>query len=580
MNQDISPELYELRKRIRHSAAHVMADVTTKMFPEAKLAIGPPTDDGFYYDFLTDTPFTDQDLEKIENEMRKVIKSNLEFEYTEYSKEEALELNSKEPLKTEIIEAIPPEEPISTYRHGDFEDLCAGPHVESTGKIPAFKLLNVAGAYWRGDENKPMLQRIYGTAFESNKALKQHLYRLSEAKKRDHRILGKQLDLFSISDQVGAGLVIWHPKGALVRTIIEDFWRNFHRKNGYDLIYSPHIGKSNLWETSGHPEFFKENMFSNMEMDGQDYYLKPMNCPFHITYYKSALKSYRDLPLRLGELGTVYRYERGGVLHGLSRVRGMTQDDAHIFCRQDQVKDEINKVLDLTIEMLSYFGLTEYQLNLSTRPDKAVGDDAQWEIAISALKETLEERKIKYGIEEGGGAFYGPKIDLHIKDALGRAWQCTTVQFDFNLPERFDLKYVGEDGSDHKPYMVHRTLLGTMERFISVLIEHYAGALPVWLSPVQVMIIPIADSHHAYADKIHKFLEESNIRVESDLRNERMNSKIRNGQLNKIPYMIILGDKEVESDTISIRSRDGQNIPPTTITNFLSKIQKECEKPQ
>ena len=493
------PGLADLRTRIRHSAAHVMADVVTKMYPEAKLAIGPPTEDGFYYDFLVSHPFAPEDLEEIERRMGEVIAGRLPFMYKEYTHEEARAMNGDEPLKQEIIDEIPEGEVISTYSHGDFEDLCAGPHVASTGDIPAFKLLTVAGAYWRGDEKRPMLQRIYGTAFESSKALEDHLERLEEAKRRDHRVLGRELDLFSIHEQTGPGLVIWHPKGSRIRGVIEDYWKAEHYRSGYDLIYTPHIGRSTLWETSGHLEFFKENMFAAMDMEGQDYYLKPMNCPFHIMYYQNGLRSYRDLPMRIGELGSVYRYERGGVLHGLLRVRGMTQDDAHIFCRPDQVEEEISGVLDLTFHLLRSFGFEEFEVMLSTMPEKAVGDPERWELATESLRQTLERKGLTYGLDEGGGAFYGPKIDVHIRDAIGRLWQCTTVQFDFNLPERFGLRYIGEDGQEHEPYMIHRALLGSIERFMGVLIEHYGGAFPTWLAPVQAVIVPIADRHQEFA---------------------------------------------------------------------------------
>ena len=436
-------ELEDLRQRIRHSAAHVMADVVTNMYPEAKLAIGPPTEDGFYYDFLVKEPFSDDDLKKIERQMKKKIAGNLPFEYSEYSREEILAMNADEPLKLEVIEQIPDEEVISTYSHGSFEDLCAGPHVESTGKIPAFKLLHVAGAYWRGDENRPMLQRIYGTAWESKEALDEYIEKLNEARKRDHRNLGRDLDLYSIHEETGPGLIIWHPKGARVRTLFEEFWKNEHYSRGYDLVYTPNIGRANLWQTSGHLDFFKENMFAPSETDGQDYYLKPMNCPFHIMYYKSDLRSYRQLPMRVGELGTVYRYERGGTLHGMLRVRGLTQDDAHIFCTPEQIGTEIDGVLDLTFDLLGAFGFEDFTVNLSTRPEKAVGSDQQWEIAEKSLKNTLDSRGLKFELEEGGGAFYGPKIDINIRDAIGRLWQCTTVQFDFNLQERFGLSYIG-----------------------------------------------------------------------------------------------------------------------------------------
>jgi len=568
-------ELSDLRYRIRHSAAHVMADVVTTMYPDAKLAIGPPTEDGFYYDFLVENPFSDEDLKRIERQMKKIIGRNLSFEYSEYSREEILEKNKQEPLKLEVISEIPEGEKITTYKHGDFEDLCAGPHVDSTGQIPAFKLINVAGAYWRGDENRPMLQRIYGTAWESKESLEKHLNNLEEAKKRDHRTLGKEMDLFSVHEETGPGLIIWHPKGARVRNIFENFWREEHYKRGYDLIYTPNIGRANLWQTSGHLDFFKENMFPPSETDGQDYYLKPMNCPFHIMYYKSSLRSYRELPMRIGELGTVYRYERGGTLHGMMRVRGFTQDDAHIFCRPDQIEYEINGVLDLTFYLLEAFGFKDFTLNLSTRPDKAVGSDDQWELAENSLRNTLLSRGLDFDIEEAGGAFYGPKIDVNIKDALGRSWQCTTVQFDFNLPQRFGITYIGEDGNEHQPYMVHRAIFGSLERFMGVLIEHYGGAFPVWLAPLQVKIIPIADRHFDYARKIGNKMDASGLRCEVDLGTDRMNSKIRQGQLQKIPYMVIVGDKEVESDTVSVRSRNGEDVGVVSVNDLVSRIVSE-----
>ncbi|MDE2823811.1 MAG: threonine--tRNA ligase [Chloroflexota bacterium] len=570
-------DLIELRQRIRHSAAHVMADVVTTMFPEAKLGIGPPTDDGFYYDFLVEEPFSEQDLSRIEKRMRRVVQQNHTFEFHEYPRDVAEEMNASEPLKMEIIEEIPEEEKITTYKHGKFEDLCAGPHVESTGRIPAFKLLSVAGAYWRGDENRPMLQRIYGTAFESKDALDDHLHKIEEAKKRDHRLLGRQLDLFSIQEETGPGLIIWHPKGSRTRGIVEDFWREQHRKHGYELIYTPHIGRASLWETSGHLDFYKENMYAAIEMEGQDYYLKPMNCPFHVMYYKNDLRSYRELPMRIGELGAVYRYERGGVVQGLLRVRGMTQDDAHIFCRPDQVSDEVNGVLDLTFFLMRSFGFSDYDIMLSTRPEKAVGDDDQWELATESLRATLVERGIDYQMDEGGGAFYGPKIDIHIRDAIGRLWQITTVQFDFNLPERFGLTYIGEDGKEHRPYMVHRALLGTMERFMGVLIEHYAGAFPVWLAPVQAVVIPIADRHVEYAQELKARLVGSNVRVDVDDGNDRMNAKIRNAQLQKVPYMLVIGDREIEAGAAAVRLRSGDDLGAVPVDEIVARIAEEVE---
>ena len=575
MQETAESDLSELRKRIRHSASHVMADVVTRMYPGTRLAIGPPTDDGFYYDFDTPEPFSDDDLERIEERMRDVIARDFSFELQEYPRDEALEMHSGEPMKLEIIGEIPEGDSITTYRHGEFEDLCAGPHVESTGKIPAFKLLSVAGAYWRGDERRQMLQRVYGTAFESQEALDEHLSRLEEARRRDHRHLGRQLDLFSMHDETGPGLIVWHPKGATVRGIVEEFWKEEHRRRGYDLVYTPHIGRATLWQTSGHLDFFKENMFAAMEMEGQDYYLKPMNCPFHILYYKTDLRSYRSLPMRVGELGTVYRNERAGVVHGLLRVRGMTQDDAHIFCRPDQVEDEINGVLDLTFFLMKSFGFDEYDVMLSTRPEKAVGEVEQWELATASLRNTLEARGIEYGVDEGGGAFYGPKIDIHIRDAIGRLWQCTTVQFDFNLPERFGLTYIGEDGREHRPYMVHRALLGSLERFMGVLIEHYGGAFPTWLSPVQAVVIPIAERHLEYARQVQEQIAGAGIRVETDDRNERMNAKIRDAQLQKVPYMLVVGDREAEAEAAAVRLRSGENLGAVPVSQVIERISSE-----
>ena len=572
-------DLEERRRRIRHSAAHVMADVVVQMFPEAKLAIGPPTDDGFYYDFLVMQPFTTEDLEKIEGRMKATIAADLAFEYSEYTREQALRRNADEPFKTEIIQEIPEDEPISTYKHGGFEDLCEGPHVESTGKIPAFKLLNVAGAYWRGDENRTMLQRIYGTAFESQDALDAHLLQLEGARRRDHRVLGRELDLFSMHEETGPGLVIWHPKGSRIRGVVEEFWKQEHYRRDYDLVYTPHIGRSALWETSGHLDFYKENMYAAMEMDGQEYYLKPMNCPFHIMYYNTGLRSYRDLPMRIGELGSVYRYERGGVLHGLLRVRGMTQDDAHIFCRPDQVEEEINGVLDLTFDLLRSFDFEEFEVMLSTMPEKAVGEPERWELATESLRRTLDARGLSYEVDEGGGAFYGPKIDIHIRDAIGRLWQCTTVQFDFNLPERFGLSYIGEDGAQQQPYMIHRALLGSLERFIGVLIEHYGGAFPVWLAPVQAVVIPIADRHLEYARQVEDRLSKSGIRVETDARGERMNAKIREAQVQKVPYMLVVGDREAEADAAAVRLRSGEDLGAMPVADVVARIAEEAAAP-
>ena len=570
--------LSELRARIRHSAAHVMADAITQIHPDTQLGIGPPTEDGFYYDLLSSHTFSPEDFEQIESIMRATIRDDYEFVYRELSREEANDLYSESQLKLEIINEIPDEEAISTYRHHDFEDLCAGPHVKSTGKIPALKLLSVAGAYWRGDESRQMLQRVYGTAFESEEEMVAHLERMEEARRRDHRVLGRELDLFSIHEEIGPGLTIWHPKGARVRGIVEDLWKRMHFQRGYDLVYTPHIGRSTLWQTSGHLDFFSENMFAPVETEGQDYYLKPMNCPFHIIYYRNGLRSYRDLPMRIGELGTVYRNERGGVLHGLTRVRGFTQDDAHIFCRPDQVEREINGVLDLTFDLLGRFEFPEFAIRLSTRPEKAVGSDEQWELATESLRRTLETREIAYEYDEGGGAFYGPKIDIDVRDALGRPWQCTTVQFDFNLPERFGLTYVGEDGREHQPYMVHRALLGSVERFMGVLIEHYGGAFPTWLAPVQATIVPIADRHNEYAFEVEADLARAGVRVETDAGNERMNAKIRSAQMRKVPYMLVVGDREAAAGSAAVRLRSGENLGAMPVSEIAARIEAEVQE--
>ena len=580
MSRDQSQQmpLSELRARIRHSAAHVMADAITQIHPDTQLGIGPPTEDGFYYDLLSSHTFSPEDFEEIERIMRDTIRDDYEFVYRELSRDEAEGLYSGSQLKLEIISEIPECEVISTYKHHDFEDLCAGPHVKSTGNIPAFKLLSVAGAYWRGDERRQMLQRVYGTAFESRKEMKAHLERLEEARRRDHRVLGRELDLYSIHEETGPGLTIWHPKGARVRGIVEDLWKRMHFERGYDLVYTPHIGRSTLWQTSGHLDFFSENMFAPVEMDGQDYYLKPMNCPFHITYFRSGLRSYRDLPMRVGELGTVYRYERGGVLHGLTRVRGFTQDDAHIFCRPDQVEQEINGVLDLTFDLLGRFEFPEFAIRLSTRPEKAVGSDEQWELATESLRQTLESREIEFEYDEGGGAFYGPKIDIDVKDALGRPWQCTTVQFDFNLPERFNLSYIGEDGREHQPFMVHRALFGSVERFLGVLIEHYGGAFPTWLAPVQATVVPIADRHHDYAFEVEAELARAGVRVETDAGNERMNAKIRSAQMRKVPYMLVVGDREAAASSAAVRLRSGENLGAMPVSEIAARIEAEVRE--
>ena len=564
-----------LRHRLRHSAAHVMADAVLKLFPEAKMGIGPPIHDGFYYDFDVSRPFTPEDLEEIEKLMGQTIAAGHQFHREEIGREEAKTLFSGQPYKLEIIDDLSEETTLSIFRHNEFVDLCQGPHVENTADISAVKLMNVAGAYWRGDEHRPMLQRIYGTAFESQQALDDHLARLEEAERRDHRILGRQLGLFSIHDEIGPGLIVWHPKGGLVRTIIENYWRDLHYRRGYDILYSPHIGRAQLWQTSGHLDFYRESMYAPLEIDDQEYFLKPMNCPFHIMVYRSSLRSYRELPLRFAELGTVYRYERSGVLHGLMRVRGFTQDDAHIFCRPDQVEDEIGGVLDLTFELLEAFGFTDYSIMLSTRPEKYVGEPEMWDHATQSLRQSLEARNLSFDMDEGGGAFYGPKIDIKIKDALGRAWQCTTVQFDFNLPERFDLVYQDSEGGRSRPYMVHRAILGSMERFMGVLIEHYAGAFPLWLAPVQAVVIPIADRHNEYAEQVKTALAAGGFRAEVDSRSERMNLKIRNAQMQKVPYMLVVGDKEMEAQSVSVRHREEGDLGAMALDALLAKLKGE-----
>ena len=572
--QKISPT-EELRHRMRHSAAHVMADAVLQLFPEAKMGIGPPTQDGFYYDFEVSRPFTPEDLESIQKLMLEAISRSSAFQREELSREEAKIRFADQPYKLEIIDAIPDAETLSIYRHGDFIDLCQGPHLESTDQIPALKLLSVAGAYWRGNEHRPMLQRIYGTAFESQELLEDHLTRLEEAEKRDHRVLGRQLGLFSIHEEIGPGLVVWHPKGGVIRSKLEDYWRDLHFRHGYSIVYSPHIGRAQLWQTSGHLDFYRESMYAPVEVDEQEYFLKPMNCPFHIMIYRSNLHSYRELPLRIAELGTVYRYERSGVLHGLMRVRGFTQDDAHIFCLPEQVEDEIGGVLDLTFELLEAFGFSEYSISLSTRPEKHVGDQEMWEHATESLRKALVDRGLDYNIDDGGGAFYGPKIDIKIKDALGRDWQCTTVQFDFNLPERFDLTYQDSEGGRSRPYMVHRAILGSLERFLGVLIEHYAGAFPLWLAPVQAVVIPIADRHLDYAQSVRQQLQDQGFRVEVDSRGERMNQKIRQAQLQKVPYMLVVGDAEIEQGAAAVRLREGTNLGPLPLAEVAQRIKDE-----
>ena len=570
-------QLEERRHRIRHSTAHVMAQAVLDLFPSAKFAIGPATDDGFYYDFKLDRPFTPEDLEAIDKRMRATIAADTRFNLMAISREDAQAMFSDQPFKIEILSGISLDDTVTTYTHDGFVDLCRGPHVESTAELGAFKLTTVAGADWRGDERNEMLQRIYGTAWESESALEEHLSRLNEASLRDHRKVGRDLDLFSTSEDVGAGLIIWHPKGARVRSIMEQAWRDQHLARGYELVYSPHIGKAKLWKTSGHLDFYRDAMYDPMDVDGQEYFAKPMNCPFHIQVFNNSKRSYRDLPMRLTEMGTVYRYERGGVLHGLLRVRGFTQDDAHIFCTPEQVEDEVLAVLDFAFALLGMFGFEEYDVYLSTKPEKAVGREEDWVHATDSLRRALDRRSIDYEIDEGGGAFYGPKLDIKVKDAIGRSWQCTTVQFDFNLPERFDLGFVGADGAEHRPFMVHRALFGSLERFFGVLVEHYGGAFPVWLAPVQAKVIPIADRHLDYANEVRQRLTADGIRVEVDNRNERMNAKIRLAQLQKIPYMLVVGDKEESAQGAAVRKRSGEDLGMIGTDEIAGRITSETE---
>ncbi len=560
-----------------HSTSHLMAHAVKELYPEAKFGVGPSIDTGFYYDIDINTQLTEDDLTKIEKKMKFLIDRNDFFVRSELSKTEALEFFNGDEYKTELIDAFDSETIISTYGEGTFTDLCTGPHLTSTKYIKAFKLLSVSGSYWRGDEKRARLQRIYGISFPKQNMLDEHLEFLEEAKKRDHRKLGKDLDLFSIHEEAGAGLIYWHPKGARVRNEIEDFWKKEHLKNGYDLLYTPHVGKSHLWETSGHLDHFKENMFAPMQIDEQDYYVKPMNCPFHIEIYKTKLRSYRDLPLRWAELGTVYRYEKSGVLHGLLRVRGFTQDDAHIFCSKEQIQDEIIEVIRFSNEMWKQFGFETLKYYVSTRPEKVTGNDELWEDATKSLKVALEKEGLDYEVDEGGGAFYGPKIDIKIKDALNREWQMSTIQFDFNLPERFDMKYIGEDGKEHRPYMVHRALLGSIERFMGVLIEHFGGAFPDWLAPVQVAVIPVSQNYFDYAQKVVSLLLDENIRVEFDKRNEKIGYKIRDWETQKTPYMLIIGEKEETNGTISVRKHKHGDQGEISVEEFISNLKESIK---
>ncbi|MBM4403093.1 MAG: threonine--tRNA ligase [Candidatus Cloacimonetes bacterium] len=560
-----------------HSTAHLMAQAVKQLFPQVRIAIGPAIENGFYYDFDRDESFIDEELVLIENRMKELTASALPYQRKELSKAEAVQKFSAmdETYKIEILSEIPDGDTISTYQQGDFIDLCRGPHILDTSKIKAFKLLKTSGAYWRGDEKNKMLKRIYGISFPNNKLLNEYLRFLEEAKLRDHRKLGKDLDLFSINDEVGPGLVLWHPNGAMIRHLIEQYWKDEHIRHGYKLVYTPHIGRAQLWQTSGHLGYYKESMYAAMEVEGQDYYIKPMNCPFHLSVYKSNLHSYRDLPLRLGELGTVYRYERSGVLHGLMRVRGFTQDDAHIICTPEQLDDEVNDLIIFAFEMLRHFGFDKFLVYLSTMPDAAVGDPRDWETATESLRHALEKLGIEYEVDKGGGAFYGPKIDIKIKDALNRAWQCTTIQFDFNLPERFDMTYIGADNAQHRPFVIHRAILGSVERFFGTLLEFHAGNLPLWLCPVQLMILPITDSQIDYAKDLQKQFLARGWRAECDLRGEKIGYKIREAELKKIPYMCIVGKNEAESGNVTLRRHTRGDLGVMSIAQAMEMIQAE-----
>lgn len=564
-------------EKMRHTCAHVMADAVQQLYPNAKVTIGPVIENGFFYDFDYSEGFTPGDLNKIEQKMRKIIKANRPLEREEVSRAAAAELfkSKGENYKLEILDSIPEGDTVSLYRHGDFVDLCKGPHVASTGEIKAFKLLKVSGAYWRGDEKNPMLQRIYGTAFASQEDLDKYMSRLEEAEKRDHRRLGQELDLFSGMDEYGPGLILWHPKGARIRRIIEDYWRAEHDKAGYDLVYSPHIARLDLWKQSGHWDFYRDSMFAPMVVDGIEYELKPMNCPFHIQIFSKQAMSYRDLPQRMAELGTVYRYERSGVLHGLMRVRGFTQDDAHIFCTPEQLEDEISQVIKFVTNMLTTFGFSKYDIYLSTKPEKYVGTDEMWEQATNALEGALKNVGIEYKVDPGEGVFYGPKIDVKIHDVLDREWQCSTIQVDFNLPERYQIHYTGADGAKHRPIMVHRALLGSLERFFGILIEHYGGAFPLWLAPVQVAVLPITNAQEDAAQKVADTLSNKGFRVEIDRSSDKLGAKIRRAQMSKVPYMAVLGEREVEAGQVAVRSRGQGDEGVLSIEDFVSKLINE-----
>jgi len=575
------PESLEI---MRHSLSHIMAQALKEIYGRevVHLGVGPTTEEGFYYDVEVEgTRIREEDLPKIEQKMKEIIERNYPILRRELDRDSALRLfeKLKEHYKLDIIRRIDPQDVISVYEQGNFIDLCRGPHVPSTGMVGAFKLTHIAGAYWQGDPSKPMLQRIYGIAYWDTKELEERLRFYEEVKRRDHRKLGAELEMFLIDEDIGGGLVLWLPKGGIYRKVLEDFWKEEHIKRGYQLVYTPHVGKANLWQTSGHLEYYRQNMYPPMEMEQEEYFVKPMNCPFHVAIYKSKVRSYKELPLKLAELGTVYRYELSGVLHGLMRVRGFTQDDAHIICTPEQVEDVILETLDFAVQMLKTFGFEDFKVYISTRPPLYIGSEEQWEKAENALKRAVETLNLSYEIDEGGGAFYGPKIDVKIKDAIGRFWQCSTIQFDFNLPERFDMEYVGPDNKRHRPYMIHRAIFGSIERFTGVLLEHYAGLLPFWLAPVQARVIPVSEKHIPYAIELKDFLSERHFRVEVDDRKERLSAKIRTAELQKVPYILVVGDREMESKTVSVRSKKEGDLGSKTweelVEFFTELVQKK-----
>ncbi len=573
------PESLEI---LRHSLAHIMAQALKEIYGKERvhLGVGPTTEDGFYYDVeIEGVRLSEEDLPKIEEKMREIIERDYPIVRKEIDRDEAISLFSqlKERYKLDIINRISPEDVISVYEQGDFVDLCRGPHLTSTGKAGAFKLTHIAGAYWMGDSSKPMLQRIYGIAFWDEEELQKRLTFYEEAKKRDHRKLGRELEFFLIDESVGSGLILWLPKGGMYRKVLEDYWKEEHLRRGYQLVYTPHVGKADLWQTSGHLDYYRPNMFPQMNIEKEEYFLKPMNCPFHVSIYKSKVRSYRELPLKLAELGTVYRYEMSGVLHGLMRVRGFTQDDAHIICTPEQVEDVIHQTLDFAVSMLKDFGFRDFKVYISTKPLDAIGSDDQWQLAEGSLKKAVQAMKMEYEVDEGGGAFYGPKIDVKIKDAIGRLWQCSTIQFDFNLPERFDMTYVGQDNKRHRPYMIHRALLGSIERFTGVLLEHHAGLLPLWLSPLQVRVLPVSEKHTDYAKEIEGRLKEEGFRVDIDDREERMGARIRDAEIQKIPYVVVIGTKEVEEKSVSVRGKKEGNMGSHPIEEFIRFLKRKIQ---